>query len=234
MNGGTVLLAFDFDGTLAPICRDPSAVRIDRAAAALLARASQLEGVVVAVVSGRDADDLSARVDTPGAYIIASHGLEIRAPGGVLVRDTPGLALELPEELREEIDVSGLRVERKKHAVALHWRGVPYDAIGPVADSFRAWALHHGLDVIEGRCVVEARSQGGGKEDALRWLSTSIGAMRVLYAGDDFTDFGALEFAAANGRGIFVASSEREPPPGVTVVGSSRELYRLVQQEVML
>jgi trehalose-phosphatase len=234
MSIGSTLLAFDFDGTLAPICDDPAAARIDRAAAALLVHTTQMEGVVVAVISGRDADDLSARVNAPGAYMIASHGLEVRAPGGTLVRDTPPLTHAIPIDLRQEIDASGLRLETKKHAVALHWRGVPYEAIAPLADAFRDWGRGCGLDVIEGRCVVEARCAGKGKEEALQWLTRAVGATRVVYAGDDITDFGALRFAAERGRGVFVASSEREPPPGVTVVGSFRELYRLVREEVML
>lgn len=233
MTAGSTLLAFDFDGTLAPIRDDPAEVRIERAAAALLAETSHLEGVVVAVVSGRDADDLAARVDAPGAYIIGSHGLEIRAPGGVIVRDTPPLGIELHSDLGREIAASGLRLEAKKHALALHWRGVPYEAVVPVVDMFRRWAADAHLDVIEGRCVVEARRPGGGKEEALRWLTRAVGASRVVYAGDDVTDFGPLKFAAESGRALFVASSEREPPPGVTVVGSFRELFRLIREEVL-
>lgn len=234
MTIGTTLLAFDFDGTLAPISEDPSQVKLDRGAAALLAETTQLEGIVVAIVSGRDADDLTHRVNTPGAYIIASHGLEIRAPGGLLVRDAPPLSFDLGKELRDEIAASGLRLETKKHAVALHWRGIPYEAIAPVADMFRSWARGAKLDLIEGRCVVEARSSGGGKEEALRWLTRATGAARVVYAGDDLTDFGPLRFAAEHGRALFLASNERMPPPGVTVVGSFRELFRLIRQEVMI
>lgn len=234
MKNGSTLLAFDFDGTLAPICDDPSAVRIDRAAAALLAETSQTEGIVVAVISGRDADDLSMRVNAPGAYMIASHGLEVRAPGGLLVRDTPALAVSIPAELKQEIEASGLRLETKKHAVALHWRGVPYEAIAPVVDAFRRWAHGHELDLIEGRCVAEARCRGGGKEEALQWLTRAVGAARVVYAGDDLTDFGPLRFAAERGLAVFVASSEREPPPGVKVVESMRQLFRVIREEVMI
>ena len=234
MSGGSTLLAFDFDGTLAPIRDNPAEVRIDRVAAALLEHTTQIEGVVVAVVSGRDADDLSMRVDVPGAYLIASHGLEVRAPGGLLVRDTPPLTAVVPDELQQEIAASGIRLEQKKHGVALHWRGVPYEAIAPLADAFRDWAREQALDLIEGRCVVEARCPGGGKEEALAWLTHAVGAARVVYAGDDITDFGALRFAASRGMGVFVASSERQAPPGVTVVESSRELFRLIREEVRL
>lgn len=234
MSGGSTLLAFDFDGTLAPIRDDPAEARIDRAAAALLAEASHREGVVVAVISGRDAEDLAARVDAPGAYLISSHGLEIHGPGGLLVREMPPLAIELHSDLGREIAGSGLRLESKKHALALHWRGIPYEAIAPVADMFRQWAREAHLDVIEGRCVVEARRPGGGKEEALRWLTRAVGAGRVVYAGDDITDFGPLRFAADHGRALFVASDERVPPPGVTVVGSFRELFRVIREEVMI
>jgi trehalose-phosphatase len=234
MTVGSTLLAFDFDGTLAPIHDNPSEVRLNRAAAMLICQTSQMEGVVVAIITGRDADDLESRIDAPGAYIVASHGLEIRGPGGVVVRDTPPLAIEVPPDLRDEITASALRLETKKHAVALHWRGVSYEANEPLIDRFRAWARGAELDVIEGRCVVEARCHGGGKEEALRWLVHAIGAARVFYAGDDITDFGALRFAAEHGRALFVASSERVPPPGVTVVESFRELFRAVREEVMI
>jgi trehalose-phosphatase len=230
----SVLLAFDFDGTLAPICDDPSAVQMPRGASALLAEAAESMGVAVAVVSGRDADDLASRIGVSEAYLIGSHGLEIRGPGGVVVVDTPPLHIALEPELAREIALSGLRLEWKKHAIALHWRGIPPAAVAPVVDLFRKWGRTNDLDVIEGRCVVEARCRGGGKETAIRWLASAIGAARVIYAGDDLTDFGALRFAAENGRGVFVASSERTPPPGVTVVESFRELFRLVREEVMI
>jgi trehalose 6-phosphate phosphatase len=230
----SLLVAFDFDGTLAPICTDPAEVRLSRAAAALLDEASHMEGVTVAIASGRDAEDLLERIDAPGAYIISSHGLEIRAPGGSVIRDVPPLGVRLDSALREEIDASGLRLECKKHAVSLHWRGVPYEAIAPVADQFRLWAREERLQCIEGRCVVEARMPGAGKEEALRWVARAIGATRVVYAGDDATDFGALRFAAEHGRALFIASEERTAPPGVTVVSSFRELFRLIREEVMI
>lgn len=234
MRTRSTLLAFDFDGTLAPICDDPDAVRLPRAAAALLARATELTGVVVAVVSGRDADDLAARTQATGAYLVGSHGIEIRGPGGVPVRDALPLRVEVEPHLRADIEGAGLRLEEKKHGVTLHWRGIESDAIAPLAGRFRGWARSADLAVTEGRCVVEAHRHGAGKEEALRWLCSALGTSRVIYAGDDVTDFGALRFAAEHGRGVFVSSSEREPPPDVTVVGSFRELFRLIREEVMI
>lgn len=230
----TTLLAFDFDGTLAAICADPADARLERGAAALLAEAAGMGGVVVAIVTGRDADDVARRVHAPGAYVIASHGLVIRGPGGTRVRDCQPLSLTPATVLLERIREAGLRIERKEHGLALHWRGLAWEPVSQVVAEFIGWAATSQLDVIEGRCVVEARARGRGKEEALRWLARAVGAARVVYAGDDVTDFGALRFAAEHGRAIFVASSERIPPEGVTVVGSFRELFRTVREEVMI
>jgi hypothetical protein len=60
--------------------------------------------------------------------------------------------------------------------------------------------------------VVEARVRGDGKRAALRAIAAYVRARRVIYAGDDVTDFDALQFAAAYGRAIFVESSERSAP----------------------
>lgn len=232
MSAGPTLLAFDFDGTLAPICDDPADVQMSRGAAELLTEATRMSGVALAVVSGRDVDDLMSRTDLPGAYLIGSHGLEIRAPGGVVIRDAPPIEAAIDPALSESIAKNKLRIERKKHAIALHWRGLDEHAVDPTVLRFRAWARGARLDIIEGRCVVEARCPGGGKEEALRWLSSAISAARVIYAGDDLTDFGALRFAREHGRGVFLANDERTPPPGVVVVGSFLELFRLIRAEV--
>lgn len=231
---GATLLALDFDGTLAPIRDDPSDARIDRAALALLLEATRARGVIVAIISGRDVDDLASRVDVPGAYMVGSHGLEIRAPGGVLVRDVPSLKPDLGPDLVETLQSADLRIERKKHAIAVHWRGLDYDRVAPAVRQFRQWARDAGLELIDGRCVVEGRLQGGGKEEALRWLEQALGASRIIYAGDDATDFGALGYAARSGLALFVASDEREAPSNVKVVDSFRELFRVIRQEVMI
>lgn len=234
MSADVTLVAFDFDGTLAPIGDDPGAVRMHRAAGALLRNITGLPRVVVAIVSGRDADDLFARTNVSGAYIIGSHGLEIRAPGGATIRDSRPMTVQIEDGLRKDIEAAGLRLEMKKHAVALHWRGVESDRLATIGSRFRAWARSADLDVIEGRCVVEARCRGGGKEEALRWLAAATAAGRVVYAGDDLTDFGPLRFASENGVAFFVASAERSPPSGVTVVRSFRELMPLIRIEVAL
>jgi trehalose-phosphatase len=228
-----LLLAADFDGTIAAIADDPGKVAIEPQFAAFLRRAAERGDVEVAIVSGRDVDDLATRIGGVPAYLAGSHGLEITSPAGAPLRSLAPTGLELDPDLERDAASLGLRIERKKHAIALHWREAPeVDESHPVVQRFSHWAREHRLDVIRGRRVLEARSKGGGKEEALRYLAACTGADRVVYAGDDFTDFAAIRFAAARGRGFFVASDERDAPSVAITVQSRDELLRQLLAEV--
>lgn len=228
-----LLIALDFDGTVAPIQSDPAAVAIDPAIAAFLRRAALTRGVCTAIVSGRDVDDLSARLSGIPAYLAGSHGLEILSPRGTPLREAPPLGVALDDSIERDAAANGIRIERKKHAISLHWREAPaVDDSHPLIDAFRRWATSHQLDLIHGRRVLEARCRGGGKEDALRYLTVATDARRVVYAGDDLTDFAALRFAAARGRAYFVASDERDAPPVAISVASHDELLRNLINEL--
>jgi trehalose-phosphatase len=233
LTGVELLIALDFDGTVAPIQPDPATVAMDPAIAAFLRRASSVRGVVVAIISGRDIDDLKSRTTGLSAYLCGSHGLDIRSPEGEALREVPALDRALDPSLERTAAEAGLRIERKKHAVALHWREAPeIDESHPAIEAFRGWAKTNELELIDGRLVVEARIAGGGKEDALRFLAMATEAQNVVYAGDDLTDFGALRFAAARGHAYFVASDEREAPPVATTVGSRDELLRCLLEDL--
>lgn len=234
MTRGPMLLAFDFDGTLAETRSNPNDVEMHRAAFALLNELSQREGMTLAVVSGRDAEDLATRVPLEGVYLVASHGLEVRDPGGAVVRETAPLPVRLPESIRSEFESAGGRIEEKRHGVALHWRGIPWSEIADTVESFRRWVAVEDLELIEDRYVAEGRVRGAGKREALRWLVSAVGASKLIFAGDDLTDFDALTFAAERGRGVLVASEDREVPKGVTIVYSFRSLFRLVREEAKL
>jgi trehalose 6-phosphate phosphatase len=228
-----LLLATDFDGTLAPIQKDPAAVVADPELATFLCEAAENDDIAVAVISGRDLDDLEHRLGAMPAYLAGSHGLEIRDPRGVVVHAAPPLEIELDPELKSNALRAGIRIERKKHGLAFHWRESPgVDRDHPIVERFAEWAKAHGLDLIEGRKVAEARVAGSGKEGALRRIAETTGASRVIYAGDDLTDFEALRYAAERGRALFVASSEREDAPGTERVKSRRELLKIFEEEV--
>lgn len=228
-----ILLATDFDGTIAPIQRDPQAVVADPELSNFLCEAAEVDGVCVAIISGRDIEDLSRRVGAIPAYLAGSHGLEIRAPGGQMLRQVAPLRIPVDPDIERAVLAAGGHIERKKHGIALHWRGVDgFDESNPLALRFRAWALGNSLDVIEGRRVIEARQPGGGKEVALEFIARILQPERIVYAGDDLTDLAALAYAAERGRAFFIRSDERENAPGAESLASRRELLRELEAEL--
>lgn len=230
-----LLIATDFDGTIAPIRTDPREVRIDPEARELLAEATTVSGVEVAFISGRDLEDLSQRTEGVPAWRSGSHGQEIADRDGDLVRSAEPWRGELNEIWLAAARELGLRIEPKKFGVAVHWRGVA--GVGerhPVIEAFRRWAEQKNLHLTEGRCVAEASVAGASKEEVLRVLKEMTSAERIVYAGDDLTDFPALGWAARHGRGFFLRSPERnEPPPAaVEEVGSREALIQHFRDEL--
>ena len=230
-----LLLASDFDGTLAPLQTDPTRVTIDPRAYALLREAAETPAVEVAVISGRDLDDLRERTAGLRCWLSGSHGHEIMSPGGDLIQKREAWSGTLDRDWEARARAAGFRLEPKRFGVGLHWREVPgIDAAHPLIGEFESWAGGHGLSLVRGRCVVEASIGGASKETVLRILLERTGASRLLYAGDDLTDFPALGFAAGQGRGWLIASAERpeEPPPGVERVESRKELLERFREEL--
>jgi hypothetical protein len=181
-NDGPILLSLDVDAAERPICDDKHSA-IDLDTASLIGDTTGIEGLVVAVETELDVAQVASLVDVRAAYVVASDGMEIHGPGGLVLREAPRCSAQLPLQLRREIGASGLRLREDKYSVALYWCGVPYAAISPVADAFREWALGQNLEVRQAACGVEARCRGAGKGEALRWLTRSLRAVRVISTG---------------------------------------------------
>ncbi|MEO8378217.1 MAG: trehalose-phosphatase [Acidobacteriota bacterium] len=223
-----VLLATDFDGTIAPIVTIPEEACIHPLAARLLEHCSALPEIAVAVISGRDVDDVRRRIGGVRAIVAGSHGLECVAPDGTVLWTEERRCPELPPSLTRDALHADLRIERKKYSFALHSRDVAGDPqqMKRVIAAVTSWADEHNLDVIGGREVTEVRVRGGGKRAALRTIAARYEPRGMVYAGDDITDFPALAFAATHGRAIFVESEERTPPeiPGLWRVARIEDL----------
>jgi trehalose-phosphatase len=230
-----LLLASDFDGTLAPIVDEPEAAALDPSAREFFLSLESRGDVEAAFLSGRDIDDLTRRTAPVRAWRSGSHGIDVVRPDGSAVRSGTPLRLDLPSGWEEAVRAEGLIVEKKRYSVALHWRTAP--AVGRdhrLVEEFASWAEAAGLRLIDGRKVVEASLPGGSKIEALETLLRESGATRVVYAGDDLTDLPAIALAATRGRGLFVRSEERseELPPGVETVGSIEELLKEFERTI--
>src|SRR3954449_12494224 len=119
-----VLVASDYDGVLAGLVDDPSAAVPEPGVAGVLARLAAVDGVTVALVSGRGVADLQRTSGLTGPYRwVGSHGAEFDGPlTGELAERRDALARGLAPVVA---DVPGARLEVKPASVAVHVREVP-------------------------------------------------------------------------------------------------------------
>lgn len=205
---------FDFDGTLSDIVNDPAAaVLTEGAAAAVAALAAHCP---VAVLSGRDLADVTARVGIPTLWYAGSHGFELTAPDGTHHQnDRAAEAIPVLESaaarLRDTlIDIPGVQVEHKRFAVAVHYRNAARDSVGTVVAAVRAEGRRTALRVTTGREVIELRPDiDWDKGKTLHWMldrlhAAGAGPLIPIYVGDDITDEDAFDAVRAEGLPIVV------------------------------
>ncbi|MEV0326636.1 trehalose-phosphatase [Micromonospora echinospora] len=191
-----LLVACDYDGTLAPIVEDPSkAVPLHESVAAVRALAA-LPQTSVAVVSGRALRDLAALSRLPSeVHLVGSHGSEFDI--GFVERLSPELIAvrtRLRNELREIAAAHpGVRLERKPASVAVHTRGVPPQIAASAVEAVRSGpATWDGVTVTQGKEVIELSVVATHKGTAVDQLRTQLSASAVLFIGDDVTDENAF------------------------------------------
>ena len=199
-------LFLDFDGTLVEIIDDPAKVELSsdtRHALTVLYR--RLEGAL-AIISGRDLEDLRGRLAPFSPALAGSHGIEQRDAAG-RVRINGGHALDelngLREPLQELAMRHGLLLERKTGALSLHFRNRPELETECRAFVAKLVNARPGLRVIHGNMVAEISLAGNDKGVAVAAFMKEDpfkGRLPVM-VGDDTTDEDA--FRAANDLGGF-------------------------------
>lgn len=226
-----LLLAFDVDGTLAPIVTDPAAARVPEATGRALRRLTVADDIIVALLTGRDLPSLEAMIDLPGAWRGVEHGGRLLRPGerGASRALPPKDAARL-DSFAEAVRAAGARLERKASSVGAHLRDLGEEDVARISAELRVHAERLGLHVREGRRVLEAELSSGDKGEALATIFTRVHAKSVFFVGDDLTDLPAVEFASQHGIGAFVLSDERpEGPPGAEHIDGQAAMAALVE-----
>jgi len=205
----------DYDGTLTPIVARPElAILADDMRRTLRALARH---TVVGIISGRDLSDLRQRVGLDELYYAGSHGFDIEGPAPLRITHQvaedylPGLE-RAERRLRERRCMpEGIRIERKKFCIAIHYRGadpaVTEDAraaLAGVLDEIKGLRLHTGKKVWELRPDVD-----WDKGSAVRFLVDRAPGLdrqesRILYIGDDSTDEDVFRRLGPKDMGILV------------------------------
>src|SRR5215472_16161621 len=216
-SGERLAVFLDYDGTLTPIVSHPENAWLSESMRQTL---RSLAGrVPVAILSGRDLDDVRGRVHVDGIVYAGSHGFDIAGAGG-LHRELGAaylLVLDAAEaELREALDeIPGAQLERKHFSVAAHYRNVNENDVSRVALAVEAVAAtHRELRRMDGKKVYELLPDiDWNKGKAVLWLLETLELesrprrIRPIFIGDDRTDEHA--FCALEKRGIGILVSEQ-------------------------
>jgi trehalose 6-phosphate phosphatase len=217
---GHLLLALDFDGTIAPIVKRPQdAYMLDSARLAIesLLKRSDTD---IAIVSGRALDDLRERCGMSGVYYAGNHGLQIAGPGVNEVRAEAlpmvprvrAIAAELKDAL---IGIHGVYIEDKELTLSVHSRMIDDENVRErVHDTVRqiVGVAGNGIKLTYGKRVVEVRPDvAWHKGDATLFLLDRVTAARgsplfPIYIGDDLTDEDAFVAMRGVGVGVLVAA----------------------------
>ena len=213
-----LLVALDFDGTLAPLVDHPDDSRMLPPAAQALSLLAGVPGVALALVSGRNVLDLYHRADAPlGTILIGSHGGE-RGRVGLGGLELDPIHLDpAQDDLLTRIGAGlnaaargrdGVWVQQKPAAAVLHTRlAGSADAEAATAQGL-ALAESLGVEALHGKDVVEIAVLLATKGQALATLRAELGAAVVLYAGDDTTDEHAFAELAPSDLAIKVGAGD--------------------------
>jgi trehalose 6-phosphate phosphatase len=177
------LVAFDFDGTLAPISDDPFQVWIAPQTRMLLKRVSALYPCVV--ISGRAREDVRCRLRGTGIpWVVGNHGADLGKK-----RDFSHIVAEWKTLVVPALaGLAGVWVEDKKLSLAIHYRKSPRKADARRCILRVAKHLAH-VRVVPARLAVNLIPEDAPhKGIALLEWQTRLGCDAALFVGDDVTD----------------------------------------------
>lgn len=194
-----LLVAMDFDGTMAPIVAHADDARPLPRAAAAFAGLAALPRTTTALISGRALASLRAVASPPvDSLLVGSHGAEAWLGPG-----SSGLTLDVQQkELLAEVrailaeivaEAPGTMLEDKPAGVVLHTRQAADDVAADAVAAARSLLQDRkGVFLKDGKRVLETSVVNASKGEGVTFLRQATGATAVLFAGDDTTDEDAL------------------------------------------
>ncbi len=212
-----LLVACDFDGTIAEFVDDPRTAEPAPGVMASLLGLASCPQTTCAVVSARETDDLAERMAHPTGLVLAgSYGHDVVTGSSF---STAGCNQLQEATARLEAIASryaGAWVERKRHAVVMHVRRVREPMAGIALSVARATLSSlYGLRAISGTCAVEWCAYVPDKSLAVDNLRRHARATAVVYIGDSEAD--EAVFATAQASDVMIKVGE----------GETRALHRL-------
>ncbi|MCC6228454.1 MAG: trehalose-phosphatase [Phycisphaerales bacterium] len=226
-----LLIACDYDGTLAELVADPSSARANPRALAALGRCVSMPWTSVAIISGRSLEDLRPRLgDVRPHFIAGSHGAEI-AGAGLMLSEHQADSLARLELVVEDLArrFRGVRVEKKPASVVLHYReAIQPDGLAAAEAAISECAQLPEVHVRHGSMVIEFMVMPASKGDTLHLARHRCGATGVIFIGDDVTDEDAFRALSPHDLSVHVGDGQSIASYRVGSVSEVAELLDLL------
>lgn len=189
-----ILVAMDFDGTMAPLVPRAEDARATPGSAAALSLLARLPGTTTALISGRALGSLRTVAEPDErTLLIGSHGAERWfGPEAEPLRLKPEQSQQLAVIVEVLTQVSarhaGTTVELKPASAVLHTREADDEVAALAVAVARRELAALGVGAKDGKRVLEASVLQADKGQGLQLLRQVSGAQGILFAGDDTTD----------------------------------------------
>jgi trehalose-phosphatase len=200
----SLLVATDYDGTIAPIVDVPSQAFPLESSVDSLRALALLPSTSAGVISGRSLRDLAAMSRLPReVHLFGSHGGEAdtfaidsldEVQRATLAEFRSDLTRSLPDEI----------IEHKTTGAAVHLRGLAEVERRRIEAAVEKLAAAHPIHPTRGKQVIDLSVVPSSKAEALTRLRERTGAESVVFIGDDTADEYALETLGEGDLGLKV------------------------------
>lgn len=211
------IIFLDYDGTLTPIVSRPELAIMSESMRRVLTELSSK--IPVAIISGRELNDVRNMVNIPHIYYAGNHGFELRYPDGTVtipedVKKYPPLLDQIHTSLQSlQSSYPGIIIERKKFSLAVHYRLLKDEglinslkkSLSGMVSQFTQFKLTSGKKVFELRPSIDWH-KGKAVQVITNQIFGNTPRSFAMYIGDDLTDEDAFRAVSGWGAGILVGS----------------------------
>jgi trehalose-phosphatase len=213
-------LLLDYDGTLVEMAPSPDLATISGDRRDVLRQLAKCPHYRVAVISGRDLDELKGIVGVDGIFYSGSHGLELEGPGVLYRYNIQPQYMAILHKMTDHIrrllgDIDGVMIERKKLSLCVHYRLCNAEQAVVVrhivTEAVTELVANGDIRVMSGRKNIEIIPPCDWNKGKIAiWLLDEYHAINPgctlmpIFLGDDSTDETAFEALCVEGTTVFV------------------------------
>ncbi|MFH1877705.1 MAG: trehalose-phosphatase [Candidatus Omnitrophota bacterium] len=235
-----LMIFLDFDGTLAPIRRDPEKVFLSAGARDILKKLASRADTAISIITGRKIAEIIKLTGIKNIIYVGNHGLEYMENGKKRVRPEALKAAASVEQIKKKMakqcaGLKGIMIEDKGCTLSIHYRKAGKEVSARAAlifnDITKDPLKARSIRVTSGKKVWEVRpfsrwNKGTAVTEIIKRHGPAGRKIIPLYIGDDVTDEDAFKAVRKKGFAVKVV---KEP-----ATGSAADYYLRGIREVIL